>query len=156
MTVTSNPLVGRPAQTPVGRFGPAAQTIASPRVLPNALRMPVNPPAPVNPLTGALATQVSMAQMPQVEQMQGPEPQRSQQGIEDRVSTRIPTNAKQGFDAHDRQDLTVSHAAMQPTGAPGESPIVDQKYAAAIDDGLTRLGVLLRKPQSIRPLLFGE
>lgn len=135
--VGTNALTGRPALTPAGRFGPAgAPGLASPRVLGNALQLPRENQSAMNPLTSMSESQPpAMAEMPRVDAMHGPEPERSAEGLEDRVSQRISEASPQklGYEPHDRNDLSITHEAMQPTGQPGEDPRLRAKYEAGID-----------------------
>lgn len=94
-----NPLTAaRPTQNPQTRWAPGAPAIAPP----GALRGP-------NPLTAAPAAPAAPAPMPEAFP-------RSPQGLEHRVSTRIPTSAKLTYDPHERPDLVINRAAMIPEG----------------------------------------
>jgi hypothetical protein len=73
----------------------------------NLLRGPPGPPAPAdNPL---MSPQAAPA-------LSTGQPYRSREGLEDRISTRIPTSKRLAYDPHETNNLSVGRAAMLPEG----------------------------------------
>jgi hypothetical protein len=103
-----NPLLLRPDENPAARWagpqGPAAPSQGN-----ASLRMPPNPLVQGSATPGP---QPQVAPAPALPQ----EPQRSREGLADRVSTRIPTSAKLTYDPHERNDLAINRNAMLPEG----------------------------------------
>lgn len=87
-----NPLI-RPAEQPTTRWAPGTPAMPPPGALrgPNPLRQPA-PAAAVAPMPEAFP--------------------REREGLEHRVSTRIPTSAKLAVDPHERPDISVGFPAM--------------------------------------------
>jgi hypothetical protein len=64
---------------------------------------------------------------------------RSREGLEDRVSTRIPTSTKLTYDPHETNNLSINRAAMLPEGM-GEHHVGPQHQARAQDALVDTLG----------------
>jgi hypothetical protein len=91
-----NPLT-RPIENPTTRWAPGAPAMPQTRLPLGALRMP-------NPIASP-AQGVGTTPMPQAFP-------RSPEGLEHRVSTRIPTSAKLTVDPHERADISAGLPAM--------------------------------------------
>lgn len=120
-----NPLI-RPAENPQTRWTPGAPAIAPP---PGALRGP-------NPLAAAPRA-VAPAPMPEAFP-------RSPEGLEHRVSTRIPTSAKLVVDPHERQDISAGFHAMLALDRHHFDEKDHAEGRAAIDDALKKNAQTIR------------
>jgi hypothetical protein len=118
----------------------------------NALTMPAAAPvAPVNALAGRPTPPIP--RIPRIPPRPGPinpgiqEVPRSTEGINDRVSTRIPTSAKLAIDPHERQDLRIGLHEMMPEGLQRShiQPQHFDKAQAGIADAMAKTAAHIRE-----------
>ena len=125
-----NPLMGPPP-------GAVANPLLSPGVAPipgGAMPPGMMPGPPGVPPIGAV-----LGAMPPRGNLPPRAPKRSNAGVEDRVSTRIPTAVGLGYDPHTRSDLTVSHGAMLP------GSVQDPKQQKALEGSFRKNAEIIRK-----------